>query len=187
MAENTVPEARGLKAKLEIATNIAVLVAAAVVVAYFGAQFLRGGSPRLPAGPRAGSRLVGLEGYSFTANRKTLILALRTDCKYCEASIPFYKELATTLSLAACGENLLAVFPDDQASVQAFLSSEELAVPAVSNVSLTKLGVSGTPTLILVNDQGTVLEAWVGQLAPEQERKMLEEVRSQSLCGDSNG
>jgi thioredoxin-related protein len=38
------------------------------------------------------------------------------------------------------------------------------------------LGVQGTPTLILVNQDGKVEQSWAGKLPPEQETEVLKRI-----------
>ena len=38
---------------------------------------------------------------------------------------------------------------------------------------LIKLKISGTPTLMLVDRSGTVLNAWIGMLSPRQELEVI--------------
>ena len=45
---------------------------------------------------------------------------------------------------------------------------------------LRQLNVTGTPTLLLVNDQGVVTKSWVGQLGAQQEAQVVKAVQSGS-------
>lgn len=46
-------------------------------------------------------------------------------------------------------------------------------VHALAGVPLEKLKASGTPTLLLVDKSGTVLNAWIGMLSPRQELEVI--------------
>jgi hypothetical protein len=48
-----------------------------------------------------------------------------------------------------------------------------VSVDEVKQFSLEKIGVSGTPTLLLVDTSGVVKNFWVGKLSPEQEATVL--------------
>jgi len=177
----------GLKHALETATNIAVLLAAILVAAYFGLLFLRGDFQRSPNGPREGTRLPSLTGYDLARHEQTLILALQTDCSYCEASLPFYRQLAAAAARDDCGTGLLAVFPEEDQDVADFVDGNDLRVPTLAGVSLSSLGVAGTPTLMLVDAAGTVRGVWVGSLQSDDERKVLDIFYGpQSVCGASS-
>ncbi len=165
-------ESRGvtIRTRLETVTNYAVLIAAIFVVAYFGRLFLGSSEPeRAHAGPQIGVQLASPQGYDWSSRQRTLVLALQTDCAYCEASMPFYKRLAAVANERRATHGMISVFPNSQTDVDRLLERIGLQVPAVATTTLAALGVSGTPTLILVDSTGTVLKTWIGQLAPAGE------------------
>lgn len=160
--------------RLETATNIAVLVAAVFVVVYFARLSLGAGTTASgPEGPPLGMRFANLEGFDWSAHDRTLVLALRTDCVYCEASIPFYRQLAAVAQASNPPFALLSAFPQPVSEVERHQSSAGLRIQAVANADLHALGVDGTPTLILVDRRGTVLKTWVGQLPPDGELEVF--------------
>lgn len=50
---------------------------------------------------------------------------------------------------------------------------EGLTAHVLAGVPLEKLKISGTPTLLLVDKTGTVLNAWIGMLSPRQELEVM--------------
>lgn len=162
------------RSRLETVTNFAVFVAAIFVAAYFARLFLGGTqSPEAAIGPQIGVRLAPFDGYDWSSHQRTLILALRTDCVYCEASMPFYKRLAVIASERRETHGLISAFPEMRADVDQLLSRVGLQIPSVTNTALATLGVHGTPTLILVDNSGTVLQTWVGRLPPAGEDDVM--------------
>lgn len=177
----------GIRQTLETATNVAVLVAAVLVTAYFGVLFFRGGSTgQTGNSPQPGLRLAAPDGYDFGQHDHTLILALSTDCAHCLADAPFYRELAYIAGAADCSHGLLALFPDDPDAVGDFQATHELWAPVVANTSLDAIGVSGTPTIMLVDRDGAVERVWVGELSADREQEILELVGPQTVCSGSN-
>jgi hypothetical protein len=67
---------------------------------------------------------------------------------------------------------LLAVFPDDRRQTEEFLRSAGLQVPAVSDVALWQLHVSRTPTILLVDRDGKVLDYWIGSMPAARESEV---------------
>ena len=65
----------------------------------------------------------------------------------------------------------MAVFPDTANTVKEVVQSEGLGVHALAGVPLEKLKISATPTLLLVDRNGTVLNAWIGVLSPTGTRE----------------
>lgn len=108
-----------------------------------------------------------LLGVDWTKNHRTLVLAISTTCHFCKDSVPFYRKLGGT------DVKTLAVLPQSVAEAQQYLGNAGVRVDEVRQVSLSALGVRGTPTLLIVNDAGVVTDVWVGKLPPDQENQVL--------------
>lgn len=174
---------RGLKQSLEMAANLGVLVAAILVAAYFVHLYIvQHGStePSYRAAP--GTRLALPASYDFTAHERTLILAIQEDCRYCEASMPFYKEITARINGGCSGYGLVAVLPNPPAAADRFLSQYGLEIPRLANTRLLSLGVTGTPTVVLVDHEGTVLDVWVGELSRDGEQELLALLDPATAC-----
>jgi hypothetical protein len=115
---------------------------------------------------------LSLPGVNWTKNGRTLILALQTTCHFCTESAPFYQKLVRERSQFS-NTKLLAVLPQSVEQSNEYLSNLGVSVDGVMQGSLRSIGVSGTPTLLLVNHVGTVTEAWTGKLQPEAEDQVL--------------
>jgi hypothetical protein len=126
---------------------------------------------------RAGEKLP-VPGIEWAKNERTLLLALSQGCRYCSASAPFYKRLAKEIS-GQKNIGVVAVFPQSVTDARTYLNGLGIAFADVRQVPLDSLGVLGTPTLILVNKEGVVTNAWRGQLPSNKE----DEVLSQLKCG----
>ena len=113
-----------MKEKLEVVTNI-VLIGLACLVGYnfWQARGIRE-SP-LPASVKVGDQLPSLPRYDWNAHDRTLVLALKDGCRFCEESIPFYRKLAELERSNQIDAHLIAVFPDDPAA------SSWLAIPGL--------------------------------------------------------
>jgi hypothetical protein len=107
-------------------------------------------------------------------SKQTLVLALSNTCHFCTESASFYQKLAQSKGDA----RLIAVLPQPVEDGQKYLEKLGVSVDEVKQSSLDKLGVSGTPTLLLIDDSGTVKALWVGKLLPEQETAVLDAVRN---------
>jgi hypothetical protein len=87
--------------------------------------------------------------------------------------VPFYQRLVAAQQQDGSTTALIAVFPDKEGAVKEVMKSEGLNVRGLAGVSLERLKVSGTPTLLLVDDKGTVLNVWMGVLSPRQEIEVM--------------
>jgi hypothetical protein len=161
-----------MKNKIETVANV-IVIAFAVVV---GSVFLK---DRLsPAAPesnvvKAGDKLARLAGWDWGAHDQTLVLGLRKGCHFCEDSAPFYQRLVAQQQQGGSKFPIVAVFPDTADTAKEVLQSEGLGVQALGGVPLETMKMSGTPTLLLVDRSGTVLNAWIGMLSPRQELEVM--------------
>jgi peroxiredoxin len=168
-----------MRIKLETLTNVAVLILCVVMigVVVHGWFVSRRAVPKVAAhsdsGYRAGERLEALPGVDLKGAKRTLILFLKTTCQFCSKSTPFYKELGQLARNRSGQIRLVAMGPDAEADLRAFLEAHGVAIDTVVSVSLTRTRVPGTPTLVLIDDRGVVLNQWVGLLAPEQQEQVI--------------
>ena len=160
-----------MKSKIEVVANV-IVIAFAVVV---GTVFLKdrfAPAPSEPATIKAGERLANPAGWDWGAHRRTLVLGLRKGCHFCEDSAPFYQRLVARKQ-GAENSAIVAVFPDSADAVKEILQSEGLDVHALTGVPLETLKIAGTPTVLLVDNSGTVLNAWAGVLSPPEELEVM--------------
>lgn len=169
--------------KTELFVNISVIVLGAVVL-FFLVKTYRASQNNSQSvqGPRVGDQLPAIPTIDWKSNDRTLLLVLRKGCHYCEDSMPFYRRLAQMSEEKKLKANLVAVFPDAAADVENVLQSQHLSVKTVPNVPLGSLKVPGTPTMILADSSGRVLQDWVGQLTDQQEQQLLDTVQKQSAA-----
>lgn len=67
----------------------------------------------------------------------------------------------------------MAVLPQPVTEAQAYLKREGVHVDELKQISLDKLGVEGTPTMLLLNSRGNVTRSWLGKLNPEEQSQAL--------------
>ena len=99
------------------------------------------------------------------------MLALSTSCHYCNESAEFYRRLVKECE--AHGVRTIAILPQAVNEAQTYLGNEGVKVNEVRQASLPSLEITGTPTLLLINDAGKVEHIWYGKLPPEQEKDVL--------------
>ena len=118
----------------------------------------------------AGKTLARLSDYAWDSHPTTLVLGLRQDCHFCQASMPFYKRLSDAEHSGRLHAHMLTVMPDAADSAAVYLHSNGLDTQHLFGHPLGDINVLGTPTLMLVNSRGMVTQAWVGQLTQSQEK-----------------
>lgn len=165
----------GLTRKLEVGANVAIIVVALLIGAVVVKKFLL--APEPPTREISAGTRVALPGVDWGGSQKTLVLVLQKGCHFCSESAPFYQRLVRETS-GLPGLRLMAVLPQRADEAKEYLSEINVPVQDVRQAPPKALGVSGTPTLILVDDRGVVLKSWVGKLPAEQEAEVLKKVQS---------
>jgi len=174
-----------MKEKLEVVTNIALIALACII----GYDFLLARSTSknpLPASVQVGDQLPSLAAYDWKSHDRTLVLALKNGCRFCEESFPFYRKLAELEKSNQTDAHLIAVFPDDPAAVRQHLETQRLAVEAFAGVELNQVKVAGTPTLILIDRQGLASRVWIGALAAAGEAEVVTAIKRARAKRPSN-
>lgn len=120
-----------------------------------------------------GLKLPQPQNYQWSSHPATLVLGIRVRCHFCEASLPFYKSLAKLEEQHSIHTHILTIMPDSRLSASAMLSSAGLKVEGVFNEQLSDVHVALTPTLLLVDGEGVVQHAWLGQLPTEKEHEVV--------------
>lgn len=111
----------------------------------------------------------------FSTNDKNLLLVLSTACHYCTASIPFYKQLIEKNAING-SVRIVASFPQDEPTIKRYLSENRLTFDSVIVATPSQMLAGGTPTLILVNRDGAIVNSWIGKLTPELEKDVIKTV-----------
>ena len=165
-----------IRNKLEAAANAATIVAALLLSVVLVKVYLlpRQAIPRAGGGPAiaVGAKLnTALPDVDWRKNGQTLVLAISTQCHFCTESAPFFRTLS---SKAGKRIRIVALLPQPVETAQKYLSKEGVRVDQIKQVALSRIGVVGTPTMLLVNSEGTVTKLWEGELrAQEQEQALV--------------
>jgi thioredoxin-related protein len=75
---------------------------------------------------------------------------------------------------------LIAVLPQEVNVGQQYLADLKVPISEVKKIDPNFLGVSGTPTLILVNNAGEVVDSWTGKLPPDKEIEVLKKLKQRT-------
>jgi thioredoxin-related protein len=173
-----------LSKKIELAANLAIILVAILIGIVFVKNYLLS-SPtpapvnrdyRVPVGTK-----VALPEIDWAQNKQTLLVVLQKGCHFCAESAPFYQRLAQETA-AKSPVRLVAVLPQEVAEGKQYLSSLNVPINEVRQAKLDALGVQGTPTLILVNDKGEVVDSWVGKLPADKETEVIKRIEEKTLA-----
>lgn len=159
-----------LFSKIEFITNILIIVAIIGIAGFYIKRSYFPSNQAVISQPAVGSK-INVAGLDFSKQSKTLVMALQTTCHYCNESADFYKKLIQSVQ----GKNtkLVAVFPGSIEESKAHLDELGLSSIDIDQAPLNTLPVNGTPTLILTNDKGEIMNAWIGKLPENKELEVI--------------
>jgi hypothetical protein len=160
--------------KVELFANVAIIVVALLIGVVLVKRYLL--APSKPTPPVAmqiqpGTK-ISLPGVEWEKSEQTLLLVLSDTCHFCTESADFYQRLAKQKS-GLDSVRLIAVLPQEVNQGQIYLNKLGVAVDEVRQSPLGAIGVSGTPTLLLVDNKGAVKQSWLGKLPPDKEDEVL--------------
>ncbi|MGD0694772.1 MAG: hypothetical protein ABSB82_07940 [Terriglobia bacterium] len=166
-------EATNRPSRLENLANLATILVSLLLSAVLVKVFLlpQPGPAPNPAQPHAGMSMKrSLPGVDWVKNKRTLVLAISSQCHFCTESAPFFQRIQKE---RAKDLKLVAVLPQSVDESRKYLEKEGVQVDDVKQASLNAIRVTGTPTLLLVDGKGTVTQVWEGKLQPDQEGEVL--------------
>lgn len=169
-------------AVIQLIANLAIIVIAVLLGALYVQQQeayrrlsdFRSSVPSAERPKTPKGNIVRISGVDWSINGRTLVLALKSGCRFCTESAPFYKELLK--KQAKSPVHLVAVFPENDPAAQSYLDTLGISINIVRQVPLDELFISGTPTILLVDSNGQVTDAWIGRLDPRREQEVLSEL-----------
>ncbi len=168
-----------IKELLELVTNVAVLLAAtAVLGALTWGYFMHKSSPSLEEGFQRGQILAAPPQVDYSGAAQTLLIAMNTNCHFCTESIPFYNELTKSQQARSTTTRIIALFPNEANEVKHYLQQNHLQMEIATRVNFRALNVNGTPTVILVDKHGKIIDFWTGKLSNEIEQQVISAINS---------
>lgn len=163
--------------KIETVANVAIVIVALLLGVTFIKPYLFPASvpkslPNVKSENIKTGTKISLPDIDWSKNDKNLVLALSTTCRYCTESVPFYQKI-TQQKVGHNNARMIAALPQTVDEARRYLSEHNFFADEVRQVSLDDISVQGTPTLILVDRTGAVIESWVGKLPAEKEAEVI--------------
>src|ERR1700757_4688499 len=116
--------------KIEALANISIIIAALLFCATLVHEkwlYKPGGlAPSAQTENRLQGTNLNIPGVTWDHADKTLVMALSTQCHFCQESVPFYKELTASPAVRAKRIVVLAVFPQQQSEAESFVKASEI-------------------------------------------------------------
>jgi hypothetical protein len=155
---------------LAIATCCILLV---LVASHWPFRNLRLSSTPRQTTYRIGDVIAVTSGIQPVGASRAFLLALRADCGYCAASLPFYKSLLAELRARSPETRVIVVSPDAPDYLERHLLSKGLKADSVVQVGPGSLRIARTPTVILLDRTAKIEGIWEGLLSREKEKEVL--------------
>jgi thioredoxin-related protein len=173
------------KSSLDTAANIAIIVVCALAAVVLVRQHF---FPPQAQGPAAmeeavkGEKYAELKAVVPAGTSRALVVAVQPGCHYCNDSMPFYKRLIDERNQKGSAVKVIAAVPASEKPEDAkkFASDESQKFATAGtqpdsmvNIDFQAIKVPGTPTVLLVDNNGKVLDVWVGKLNSSREKEVL--------------
>jgi thioredoxin-related protein len=156
--------------------NVAIIIAAllfssVLVKSYLTQSDRKIGSTSPPVAQKVMQKgdVVNVPNMTWPQNGRTLLLALSTTCHFCTDSAQFYRRISKEHG----DTHLIALVPQDTNEGEEYLAKLGVKVDEVREASFGELGITGTPTLVLLDMSGKVVNMWEGVLPPTKESEVL--------------
>jgi hypothetical protein len=171
---------------LDKATNVGIILVCGAVVADIG---YRNFAPRSlepstapPAAQRPrldeykpGETLAALPGFTSRRGARSLLFVVKSSCRFCTDSMPFYQRVVQEVRTAKSPVQLVGVCLESAEACQEYFKRHNLTMDLTLGVPPGTLKIVGTPTLLLVDEGGKVAASWTGALpAPAQQQAVLD-------------
>ncbi len=158
---------------LEIGSNLAIIVLTIVLIGFVATRYFTTPIPSNSAkaeGVKPGA-VIPAGDLVWDKSDMNLVMVLSTACKYCNESAEFYRNLSARRT--GSDVRLIGVLPQPKDEVTKYLGDQKIAVDEIITLNPGQIDVRGTPTLLLVNRNGVVLQVWNGKLPPEKEAEVM--------------
>ncbi len=126
------------------------------------------GTSAKPATGLVAGEILSIQGIEWPRDRDTLVMFLQSSCKFCTASMEFYRSLLQTGS----NVQLVVVGREPLPALLEYLTFHKFKPERVQFLEKPIPGVTGTPILILVDSSGRVRDSWRGQMDGSQEARL---------------
>lgn len=164
--------------RMDRVANLAVIVMCATVtgVAAWNVLTSRPASAPRPMPYLEGERVEFTEA-QFGSSDRTLLLVLSSTCPICTSSLPFYRNVINTVDRSKASVRIVTVVLDPLEEGTKYLSDNGITPHAVIRMPAAAWRrIRHTPTVLLIDRKGLLVDSWVGLLSPEQEKEVLEKL-----------
>lgn len=136
------------------------------VVAWLNQAYDRAHPPSL-----VGKTLPKVDGLDVAGHERTIAVFMMSTCPHCQKELPYLSKLDTAARQSGKAAVVPVFFARDKGA-GAFLQPWPSSAPAYIGEA-DDLRIAGTPTTLVIDKSGKVLQAFVGELKPADEEALL--------------
>ena len=168
------------KSTLDTIANVAIILVCAIAAfVLIRNQFFPAAPPRPPGAPpqvEKGERFDQLKAVVPAGTNRALVVALSPTCHFCNESMPFYKQLIDQRNQKSSPVKVIAAVPNEQSKAEEAqkFAGAGAQPDSMVHIDFSSIKVPGTPTMLLVDNNGKVLDVWVGMLDEKKQKDVLE-------------
>ena len=159
--------------KLETATHVVLiglcLLAGGILIEQ---RFFSAPDEEPPGLRNMVGREVKLPGADWNAAPVSVLLEISSTCRFCNESMPFYRQLMAARQAAAAKVPVIVASRDAVAVIRKHLADEQVDVDKVLHSRLDDFAPV-TPTVYVVDAKGVVRRMFIGKLDPSGEKELL--------------
>jgi hypothetical protein len=156
--------------------NIAVILVSILVLSIWAWSYLKPiPKTQFQAALQIEQHFAPLTGIDYKDSPRTLLVALNSKCIHCNESISFYKRIVESQRQGGSAR-VIALFSEPEAVVKPYLLQNQLDVIAAPSVDFNTANITATPTLVLVDRNGDILDFWIRKLSQETEQQVMKAI-----------
>lgn len=104
---------------------------------------------------------------------RTAVLVLRSDCHYCQQSLPLHRKILSWSQQHPRSLQVIAVFSEPKTQAEAALRLEKLDIRDIEIADMAPARVYGTPALLIADQTGRVVERYDGAVSTDKQPQVL--------------
>ena len=167
--------------KLEVFANCSIIIVALIICATTIKEHWlsdsRAPRPAAVTDSRLLSTHLEVPGVDWESANKTIVMALSTQCHFCQESAPFYKSVSESPAVKSKRIAVMMIFPQSSDEAESFARTKDIHPGRILSMNLQQLGISSTPTMFLVDHAGKIEKMWIGVLSEDQQRQLLGDLK----------
>lgn len=131
--------------------------------------------------PRPSTPLIGkpcrLNSAPWERSARSVAIALRSTCKFCASSVPFYRRVSDMNRAKGSSLAIHVVSPEAPSVIGDFLGRGSISADRVFQLRLDSLGIAGAPAILIVDQRGDITGEFVGILDESSQRAVVERLK----------